>query len=527
MTNIYGDWIGNRRRRLPHRHRQARQHGLLAAVQPGHRRRRRQGRQEGLLHVRRGLQRRPGDRLRYVPRAACPPPWTSRSRRPPAATPPAAARRRRSPTCTPGTTSTPPGTPTPAGWPPSSATTTWAGSARSSPAARTDPATQLRRDQLAHELMFLTRGQPVVYSGDEQGFTGPGGDKDARQDMFASKTADYLDDDLIGTDRTHARDQYDPRTRSTGPSPPWAGCARPTRRCATASRSPVRRRRPRRLRLLPDRPGPATSTWWRSTTPRPRRLSPWTPGRPAPASPASTAAPAAGGRRRRQAHRDRAATVGGGAPAGKPVARPPPRPPLTLTAPGAAGHPGRGHRPGHRRPAGHRHVRRPGRRRAVDAARLRRPGAVHRAPRPDRPGRRHRGRVQGGGPRRPGPHRHRPRHRHRRHPGPAGASRDWRSCTTSAPTATTPTGACTPGATSTRRTPPSGRRAAVRRRGLLRPVRLGEAQAGRESVGFLVVDKDGNKDVDADRTIDVTQTGEVWVKQGDPTPPTQPPGGHR
>ncbi|GAB2622712.1 1,4-alpha-glucan branching enzyme [Paractinoplanes abujensis] len=67
----------------------------------------------------------------------------------------------------------------------------------------------LRRDQLAHELMFLTRGQPVVYSGDEQGFTGPGGDKDARQDMFASKTADYLDDDLIGTERTHAVDNYD------------------------------------------------------------------------------------------------------------------------------------------------------------------------------------------------------------------------------------------------------------------------------------------------------------------------------
>ncbi|MBO4209277.1 pullulanase-type alpha-1,6-glucosidase [Micromonospora echinofusca] len=73
----------------------------------------------------------------------------------------------------------------------------------------TDPASHLRRSQLAHELMFLTRGQPVVYSGDEQGFTGPGGDKDARQDMFASKVPDYLDDDLLGTDRTHASDQYD------------------------------------------------------------------------------------------------------------------------------------------------------------------------------------------------------------------------------------------------------------------------------------------------------------------------------
>ncbi|MCW3820715.1 pullulanase-type alpha-1,6-glucosidase [Micromonospora sp. DR5-3] len=76
-------------------------------------------------------------------------------------------------------------------------------------AAGGDDASQLRRDQLAHQLMFLTRGQPVVYSGDEQGFTGPGGDKDARQDMFASQVPDYLDDDLIGTTRTHASDQYD------------------------------------------------------------------------------------------------------------------------------------------------------------------------------------------------------------------------------------------------------------------------------------------------------------------------------
>ncbi|MFF8590242.1 pullulanase-type alpha-1,6-glucosidase [Streptomyces sp. NPDC015220] len=67
----------------------------------------------------------------------------------------------------------------------------------------------LRKDRLANELMFLSRGNPVVYYGDEQGFTGAGGDKDARQTMFASKVADYLDDDEIGTDRTHASDSYD------------------------------------------------------------------------------------------------------------------------------------------------------------------------------------------------------------------------------------------------------------------------------------------------------------------------------
>ncbi|MFF3892060.1 pullulanase-type alpha-1,6-glucosidase [Streptomyces sp. NPDC001812] len=70
----------------------------------------------------------------------------------------------------------------------------------------------LKKAMLANELMFLSRGNPVVYYGDEQGFTGAGGDKDARQTLFASRTADYLDDDLIGTDRTHAEDTYDTRS---------------------------------------------------------------------------------------------------------------------------------------------------------------------------------------------------------------------------------------------------------------------------------------------------------------------------
>ncbi|MER5222699.1 pullulanase-type alpha-1,6-glucosidase [Streptomyces flaveus] len=67
----------------------------------------------------------------------------------------------------------------------------------------------LKKDRFANELMFLSRGNPVVYYGDEQGFTGAGGDKDARQTLFGSKVADYLDDDQLGTDRTHAEDAYD------------------------------------------------------------------------------------------------------------------------------------------------------------------------------------------------------------------------------------------------------------------------------------------------------------------------------
>ena len=61
----------------------------------------------------------------------------------------------------------------------SSAITTWAASATSS---QTDnpgagDAELLARDRLAHELMYFSRGNPVVYYGDEQGFTGPGGDQ--------------------------------------------------------------------------------------------------------------------------------------------------------------------------------------------------------------------------------------------------------------------------------------------------------------------------------------------------------------
>ena len=49
----------------------------------------------------------------------------------------------------------------------------------------------LARVELANQLMFLTRGQPVTYYGDEQGFIGAGGDKDARQDMFKTSTQQY------------------------------------------------------------------------------------------------------------------------------------------------------------------------------------------------------------------------------------------------------------------------------------------------------------------------------------------------
>jgi alpha-amylase len=81
----------------------------------------------------------------------------------------------------------------------------------------------LSRDRLAHELMYFSRGNPVVYYGDEQGFTGAGGDQDARQDMFPSQSPQYnnLDDpgvagddgagrnDNIGSNETPMDDNFD------------------------------------------------------------------------------------------------------------------------------------------------------------------------------------------------------------------------------------------------------------------------------------------------------------------------------
>jgi alpha-amylase len=72
-------------------------------------------------------------------------------------------------------------------------------------------AERLARDRLAHELMYLSRGNPVVYYGDEQGFVGDGGDQLARQDMFPSQVDEYNDDDLIGTDATTAESNFDPQ----------------------------------------------------------------------------------------------------------------------------------------------------------------------------------------------------------------------------------------------------------------------------------------------------------------------------
>jgi pullulanase-type alpha-1,6-glucosidase len=77
-----------------------------------------------------------------------------------------------------------------------------------------DSADALQRDLLAHDLLFLSRGQPVVYYGDEQGFVGasPGNDKAARQSLFGSQVPEYQDQKLLTGDTVGTADRFDTDT---------------------------------------------------------------------------------------------------------------------------------------------------------------------------------------------------------------------------------------------------------------------------------------------------------------------------
>ncbi|HSP73759.1 MAG TPA: alpha-amylase family glycosyl hydrolase [Gaiellaceae bacterium] len=56
----------------------------------------------------------------------------------------------------------------------------------------------LRHLLLGYDLMYLLRGAPVVYYGDEVGMLGTGGDKQARQDMFPTQVAEWKTQPRVG-----------------------------------------------------------------------------------------------------------------------------------------------------------------------------------------------------------------------------------------------------------------------------------------------------------------------------------------
>ena len=143
--------------------------------------------------------------------------------------------------------------------------------------------------------MYFSRGNPVIYYGDEQGFVGDGGDQLARQDMFPSQVAEYNDDDLIGTDATTAESNFDPShplyrgDRAASPTVtrehPALRDGAQQHRFSTGGRG--------HLRVLAARPrARSASTSSRSTTPRRRRRR---PSRPPPAGGAASRGSTASG----------------------------------------------------------------------------------------------------------------------------------------------------------------------------------------------------------------------------------------
>ena len=56
----------------------------------------------------------------------------------------------------------------------------------------------LDRAKLANALLFLLRGSPTLYYGDEKGMAGVGGDKQARQDMFPTQIVSWQTQPRIG-----------------------------------------------------------------------------------------------------------------------------------------------------------------------------------------------------------------------------------------------------------------------------------------------------------------------------------------
>jgi len=67
---------------------------------------------------------------------------------------------------------------------------------------------QLQKIKLANAMTTFLRGIPVIYYGDEQGFSG-GMFDDGREDMFPSVTDGLKDRDLVGTDLTPAQSNFD------------------------------------------------------------------------------------------------------------------------------------------------------------------------------------------------------------------------------------------------------------------------------------------------------------------------------
>ncbi|MDQ3822536.1 MAG: alpha-amylase family glycosyl hydrolase, partial [Actinomycetota bacterium] len=67
----------------------------------------------------------------------------------------------------------------------------------------------LRRVLLGYDVMYLLRGAPVVYYGDEFGILGTGGDKAARQDLFPTRVDEWAREERVGSGPIGSRSSFE------------------------------------------------------------------------------------------------------------------------------------------------------------------------------------------------------------------------------------------------------------------------------------------------------------------------------
>ena len=152
----------------------------------------------------------------------------------------------------------------------------------------------------AYDLLYLLRGAPVVYYGDEVGIVGSGGDKEARQDMFPTQVAEWQTQERVGSaadrQRLVVRRRRPPGRGAAAGS--WARSALRTRRSRPARRSCARAQG--RARGQPHRRrGRSASTSRSSTRARPARVTVATATPRAEWTPLLGAPPASSARERR------------------------------------------------------------------------------------------------------------------------------------------------------------------------------------------------------------------------------------
>ena len=74
----------------------------------------------------------------------------------------------------------------------------------------------LARVNLGHSVLYLSRGTPIIYYGDEFGIVGTGGDKEARHDLFPTQVSSWQSQERVGSPPIGMGSPFDVRDHPVG-----------------------------------------------------------------------------------------------------------------------------------------------------------------------------------------------------------------------------------------------------------------------------------------------------------------------